>query len=159
MARTFIIPKIREIYFSYLYLFLKRTFPIWQKLGFHIIPVHYYEPVPDTRTLPDSLWDTPPGMGGVDMNESGQIRLLEKFSDFKEEYARFPDKPTLVPHQFYIGNGAIGPVDFEVLYCMARLSRPRKVVEIGSGNTTYLMAQALFKNLSGHVVCPIISMY
>ena len=47
--------KVKKVYNSFLRLFIKKSFPIWQRIGFHITPNHFYEPVPDTRTLKDEL--------------------------------------------------------------------------------------------------------
>src|SRR5262249_19473954 len=32
-------------------------FKVWQEYGFHVSPVHFYYPIPDTRTLADDTWD------------------------------------------------------------------------------------------------------
>ena len=36
--------------------------------------------------------------------------------------------------------------DGEVLYCMVRRFKPKRVIEVGSGYPTYLTAQAILKN-------------
>ncbi len=139
--------KIARIYNAVLRRCLKKSFPFWQKLGFHITPNHYYQPIPDTRTLKDDLWQKQSELAGIDINEEGQINLLSQFSsEFKEEYESFPRIKTSVPYQYYINNGAIESVDGEILYCIIRHFRPRKIFEIGSGNSTYLSAQAISKN-------------
>lgn len=125
----------------------KKLFPLWEKLGFHITRNHFYEPIPDTRTLKDDLWEKQSELVGIDMNEEGQINLLSLFaSKFKEEYESFPRNKTSIPYQYYIDNGAFESVDGEILYCMVRHFKPNKIFEIGSGNSTYLSAQAILKN-------------
>jgi hypothetical protein len=111
----------------------KRYFQLWQSRGFHVTPVHFYEPVPDTRTLKDDLWSKPSKMVGVDLNESRQLELLSEFGTrFKSEYehlhpwARVPD--------------------WGVLYCMVRHFEPRRIIEIGSGFSTEVSAMAILKN-------------
>ena len=44
------------------YLIVK-TFSFWEKLGIHVTPVHFYQPIPDTRQLDrvDSLFLLPKG--------------------------------------------------------------------------------------------------
>lgn len=134
-------------YHEWLYDFLKDSFSFWQKLGFHITPNHFYEPVPDTRTLGDELWQRESELVGIDMNETGQIALLREFaSRFRDEYEALPRERTAVPHQYYVNNGMFGSVDGEVLYCMIRRFKPRRIIEIGSGNSTCLSAQAVLKN-------------
>lgn len=139
--------KITRIYNAVLRRFIRKLFPFWQKLGFHITPNHYYQPIPDTRTLKDDLWQKKYELAGIDINEEGQINLLSQFSsEFKEEYERFPRSKTSVPYQYYVNNSAIESVDGEILYCMIRYFKPKNIFEIGSGNSTYLSAQAILKN-------------
>lgn len=126
---------------------IKKSFPICQRIGFHITPNHYYEPIPDTRALEDELWSNNSDLVGIDMREESQINLLYQFhSKFKGEYERFPRNKTSIPHQYYVNNGGFESVDGEILYCMIRQFKPKKIIEIGSGNSTYLAAQAVLKN-------------
>lgn len=139
--------KISKAYNYFLRLFIKKSFPIWQRMGFHITLTHFHEPVPNTRTLKDELWLKHDDMVGVEINEEGQINLLSQFSSkFKDEYEEFPRFKTPTPYQYYVNNGAFESVDGEILYCMIRHFKPRKIFEIGSGNSTYLAAQAVLKN-------------
>ena len=139
--------KISKAYNYFLRLFIKKSFPIWQRMGFHVTLNHFYEPVPDTRTLKDELWLKHDDMVGLEINEEGQINLLSQFSSyFKDEYESFPRNKPSVSYQYYVNNGAFGPVDGEILYCIIRHFKPRKIFEIGSGNSTYLAAQAVLKN-------------
>ena len=51
-----------------------------------------------------------------------------------------------MPHQYYVSNEEFGPVDGEILYCTIRYFKPRRIIEIGSGYSTYLSAQAILRN-------------
>ena len=125
----------------------KRFFHIWEKKGYHVTPVHFYEPIPDSRTLSNDIWLKQSQLVGIDVNEQRQINLLGEFSSkFKDEYDRFPSHKTPVPYQYYIKNGQFESVDGEILYCMIRYFQPRRILEIGSGYSTYLSAQAILKN-------------
>jgi predicted O-methyltransferase YrrM len=131
---------------------LRWNFDFWQSLGVHVTRAHFYHPIPDTRRLPESLWARRSEMVGVDMREAAQLRLLESFRRaYAEEYDALPRKKTEDPTQFYFGNPFFPPVDAEILYCMIRSSRPKSVVEIGSGYSTLLAAQAARRNAEeGH---------
>jgi len=124
-------------------------FRFFQRLGLHVVPRHFYAPVPDTRTIPEDFWRTESELTGIEMKRENQLRLLEEFgARYKDEYERFPkDKPPS-SDQFYLANGLFGCVDAEMLYCMIRHFKPRVVTEIGSGNSTLLSAQAVLKNQS-----------
>lgn len=125
----------------------KSFFPLWEDKGYHVTPVHFYEPIPDTRTLRNDLWQKKSELVGIDLNEEYQIKLLSLFSSkFKEEYEKFPRSKTSVPYEYYVNNGGFESVDGEVLYCMIRHFKPNKIFEIGAGNSTYLCAQAILEN-------------
>jgi len=80
------------------------------------------------------------------MNEQGQEKMLRELSKYRGEYDSFPKNPTATPHEFYLDNGTYLEVDAEVLYSMVRQLKPRRVVEVGSGFTTLLVAKAIRKN-------------
>ena len=120
----------------------KRFFQLLEKRGFHATKVHYYEPIPDTRTLKDSLWKSKSELVGIDINTEEQLRLLTSvFPNFKEEYA-FPRNKTEIPYEYYLDNHFFPSVDAEVLHSMIRHFKPRKIIEVGSGFSTYVSAQA-----------------
>lgn len=126
---------------------LKRTFRFWERLGFHVTPSDFSEPTPDTRTLPDALWAKHSELVGIDIRESSQLELLSVFaSRYRGEYDAFPRKRTTAPHQYFVDNQFFESVDGEILYCMIRHFRPRRIIEIGSGYSTLLTAQALLRN-------------
>lgn len=124
-----------------------RYFDLWQTHGYHVKPVSFYSPLPDTQELPDELWSPAAKSSGIDWNEAGQLRLLDLFhQDYAEEYKNIPrSKQSDQPH-FYLGNVSFESVDAEVFYCMVRHLRPRQIIEIGSGYSTLLAAEALKVN-------------
>ncbi len=128
----------------------KALFPLWERRGYHITPVHFYEPIPDTRTLKDDLWLKHSELVGIDINEKKQLSLLPLFAKFKKEYNKFPAKRTSVPSEYYTNNRWFASIDSEILYCMIRHFKPRRIFEIGSGYSTYLSAQAILKNKEGN---------
>src|SRR5205823_145096 len=65
----------------------KSAFEAFQAEGMHVLPVHYYSPVPDTRALDDSLWTQPSEQPGIDWNETGQVALLrDVFPNFRSAF-------------------------------------------------------------------------
>ncbi len=127
-------------------LFFKKLFAFWERLGFHITPVHFYQPIPDTRELSNELWTTSSDCTGIDFNDELQLDLLEKFSGYKNEYDTFPRSSSITKHQYYTENGYYEWVDGEVLYSVIRHFKPGKIFEIGSGFSTFLSAQAILEN-------------
>jgi len=126
----------------------KRNFLLWERRGYHVTPLSFYEPIPDTRTLKDSLWDDRAELVGVDLNEAGQRELLAEFRKrYKPEWDELPlDASGGLPHEYFVNNGYLESVDGEMLYAMVRHRRPRRIIEVGSGYSTYLAAQAVRMN-------------
>jgi hypothetical protein len=131
-----------------------RYFRFWEERGFHLTPVHFYQPIPDCRALPDSLWAEPSEMAGVDMNEEAQLHMLrEIFPRYRDEYNHIPSGPTEIPHQFHLVNPAFDGTDALVLYCMVRHFKPNLILEVGSGYSSRLSAQAALKNGHTRLIC------
>ena len=124
-----------------------RWFQRWESSGFHVTPVHFYEPIPDSRTLKDELWTKSHELVGIDMNESTQLHLLKEiFPQFQEEYDRIPAESAQAGSDFYLNNGRFQSVDPLVAYCLIRHFRPRRILEVGAGYSTLLLARAARKN-------------
>ena len=125
-----------------------------ENAGVHVTPVHFYQPVPDTRTLPESLWESERPTPGIDWNEAEQLQLLrEEFPKFREEYDRFPTAPTGDAAEFHLNGRTFDGTDALALYCMVRHFRPRTVLEIGSGLSSLLTAQAARLNGDTQLIC------
>ena len=122
--------RLRTIYRVGLRLTIRWIFLFLQSLGIHVVPNHFHEPVPDTRYLSDKLWEQPTEHVGIDLNEREQLALLTAFvSAYRDEYNSFPREAadTTHPYDYYVNNGMFGAVDGEILYCIIRHFKPRRV--------------------------------
>ena len=120
-----------------------------QKQGLHILPVHYYSPLPNSEELSQCLWEKKNELIGIELNIDLAVDLLMRLAkDYQQEYTKFPHEPTSNHQQFYLNNGAYGRGDAEILYSMIRDRKPQRIIEIGSGNSTLLISQAIRKNRS-----------
>jgi hypothetical protein len=132
----------------------QEIFPVWERHGFHVTPVHFYQPIPDTQSLPQKLWDRPSELVGIDMNESVQLDLLRnRFPKFRDEYEQFPISPASGSHRFHLNNGLFDGTDALVAYCMIRHFRPRLIIEVGSGFSSLISGEAAAKNNSSALIC------
>ena len=132
----------------------QEIFPVWERHGFHVTPVHFYQPIPDTESLPKTLWDRPSELPGIDMNDSVQLDLLTKhFPRFRSEYERIPIQPTGERGSFHLANRLFGGTDALVAYCMVRQFQPQLIIEIGSGLSSVLLAQAAARNDGSDLIC------
>ena len=110
-----------------------------------VFPVadHYYEPLTNFSLLTRPLGE-PRDLPGIDLNVSEQLELLKLLS-FGDEMSAFngPKKDDLT---YSFTNGMFSYGDAEFLYNLVRLKKPRRVVEIGSGNSTLLVIEAICRN-------------
>ena len=123
-------------------------FPVWEQHGFHVTPVHFHQPIPDTRQLPETLWQQPSDLVGIKMNDARQLDLLRHhLTKFRDEYNNLPVEPPPGLRRPFHG------VDALVAYCMVRHFRPRLIIEVGSGFSSLAMGQAAAKNKNSALIC------
>ena len=133
---------------------IRELFQNWERHGFHVTPVHFYQPIPDTQSLPETLWKQPSGLVGVDMNDAMQLDLLRnEFPKFRCEYEQFPTKPTGEQNEFHLDNRLFERADALVAYCMVRHFQPRLIIEVGSGFSSLVLGDAAAKNGSSGLIC------
>jgi predicted O-methyltransferase YrrM len=122
-------------------------FETWEQQGWHLTANHFYSTIPDTRELPDTLWQRESELPGIDMRDQQQLAFLEDaVARFGDELNGLPRKQADAAGGYFVDNGAFESVDAEVLYAMIRGSRPKRVLEIGSGWSTLLSMRALEAN-------------
>ncbi len=112
-------------------------------MGVFPIINYYYEPQFDMRGVNCSFSEER-SLPGVNWNIQEQLETLEKL-DFSQELANIPTKKTGDLH-YYIGNGGFGSGDAEYWYQLIRLKKPKRIFEVGSGNSTLMAINAILKN-------------
>ncbi|HEV7660405.1 MAG TPA: class I SAM-dependent methyltransferase [Allosphingosinicella sp.] len=125
----------------------RRQLPRFQRLGdrfgFQLRSVHYYEPTYTLAHLP-ARTDVERSLPGIDMNEPGQLKMLARFV-FADELSKVPvQKPS--ESEFGYENDMYSYGDAEIYYSMVRATRPRRIIEIGSGNSTLIAKRAIEAN-------------
>jgi predicted O-methyltransferase YrrM len=126
--------------------FAAATFRMFQRMGINITPRHFYWPIPDLNALASKNWTSCSLSDGVDLRLERQLQLLKSGFLASPAELNFSETETQCEHEFHFNNGYFERVDAEVAYSMVRQFRPRKVIEIGSGHSTRLMAAALCRN-------------
>jgi predicted O-methyltransferase YrrM len=148
----------RELLQLALIYFLRKTFGLWELLGIHVTPVHYFQPIPNMRRLDERTWDRRTAAVGIDFRDEAQRAVLAEVRACCEaEYRALPVARTADPTQFAFDNNAFGPVDAEILYGMVRLLKPPRMIEVGSGNSTLLAAQAARANAAAGAQCDFVA--
>jgi hypothetical protein len=126
----------------------RELFQTWERHGFHVTPVHFYQPIPDTQSLPETLWSQPSELVGINMNDAVQLDLLRNhFTKFRGEYNNVPAEPPPAQRRPFRG------VDVLVAYCMVRYFQPQLTIEVGSGWSSLVLGQAAAKNNNSALIC------
>ncbi len=116
------------------------------ELGVSVTPSHFYFPVPNLKSLQRKNWNTCRPCAAFDFRLPSQIERVEsELLPFAEEWS-FPEKDSGDKYTFHFNNGFFEHVDAEVAYSFVRARKPKRIIEIGSGNTTLLLTAALGKN-------------
>ena len=111
------------------------------------LPVHYYSPVPDVDDLvARDVWSRRSALPGIDFNVEGQLELLRRLGAAFGEECRWPFAPTANVGEFHLDNTNFSYGCAAALYSMLRDLAPARVVEIGSGNSSKVIAAALARN-------------
>jgi len=126
--------------------FASAAFRMFQRLGVNITPRHFYWPIPDLNALSTKKWTECSVSEGVDLQLNRQLQLLSSGFLAPQAELNFGDTQTECEHEFHFNNGYFERVDAEVAYSVVRQFRPHKIIEIGSGHSTRLMAAALCRN-------------
>jgi hypothetical protein len=118
------------------------------RLGYDLVLRDYYSPIPDLRSLPASVWSAPSALGGISLDLDRQMTFLEQ--DLAPFVAEFdpPLDPVEDPARFFLRNGTYESFDAETLYAMIRYLRPQRIIELGSGRSTQVIATARLRNAS-----------
>ncbi|MDF0494643.1 class I SAM-dependent methyltransferase [Bradyrhizobium yuanmingense] len=116
---------------------------VCDRFQFAIVRHHYYEPIvfpADLKRDPD----LPRQIAGLNLNEAAQLGLVEEF-DYRNELLEIPVSQKGLG-QFGYHNGSFEPGDAEFLYNMIRHFRPKRIIEVGSGNSTLMARLAIEAN-------------
>jgi predicted O-methyltransferase YrrM len=120
-------------------LFLAQSHPeISDRWGYHIRPIHYYEPIPDFRSITTEQLERRREFRSIDFGWDAQLQLLRDLSAFRIEFEAADLK-----------NDYFNGLDAAVFYSLIRHLRPRHVIEIGSGYSTRFAHKALTLNADG----------
>lgn len=124
---------------------MPRTLYVFRKVGIYPVLDHYYEPLFNPAHLRKPL-SQDRELPGIDWNVPEQLDLLSRFQ-FNDELLRFPiDRQS--GHEFFYRNGFFESGDAEFLYNMIRLFKPKRIFEIGCGQSTLLATNAVATNRS-----------
>ncbi len=126
---------------------LLRIHKLFIKLGLYIYPVNYYVSIPNIIELKKTkhIWAKKSEMFGIDINLERQIKnLFNTCEEYKEEYIGAKNYKYATENKFGPGYGFI---ESQALHSIIRKFKPKRVIEVGSGVSTYCILEAIKLNL------------
>jgi predicted O-methyltransferase YrrM len=116
------------------------------RLGFVILPLHFYIPFPDIIRLrrDRDLWARRSDMVGVDADLDAQVAALRRLvAPHQGEYAGNEAFRHATENRFGPG---FGYVEAQAMHGFLRSTKPSRIIEVGSGVSTYCMLKAAALN-------------
>jgi len=110
--------------------------------GYHIRPIHYYEPLPDFRAITPEQVLRRREFPAINFRWDEQLRLLHELETYSGE---LPESE--VQNDYFSG------LDAAIYYSLIRHLKPRRIIEIGGGYSTRIAGKALAANQSGRLTC------
>jgi Methyltransferase domain len=116
--------------------------PFVRKFGYTVIADHFYQPIPNDKELLIYQNKERP-LDSIEWKLNRQIELVSKL--LKKYRDEFNNKNKI----FYYGcadTNGFASGDAEFLYSIVREKKPKRIVEIGAGDSTQIIAAALKMN-------------
>ena len=119
-----------------------RVFLLFDRLGLHVLPKHYYSPVPSYCWLEKNkeAWIGRATLTGIKWDLDEQFEWLAKMCrPYYDEVAGLALYNQVATSEVGLG---FGPIESQVLHCFIRANAPPRIIEIGSGVSTSCMLHA-----------------
>jgi len=111
------------------------------------IPVHFYSPIPDIDDLGRrKVWEKRSQLRGIDFQIENQVALLRNLGEKFGDECNWPLEPTNDSTQFYVNNNSFSFGCAAILHSIIRYYKPKRIIEIGSGNSSLVISEAITKN-------------
>lgn len=123
------------------------------RLGYDTVRSGFYSPLPDLAALGPDTWTRASPLEGIDWDSGAQLAWVEEnltgplaewdpAFDTGSSYGRYD-----------VRNGAYDEIDSELAWAMVRFLRPRRLVELGSGASSLVLAHAARANAADGSPC------
>jgi hypothetical protein len=117
--------------------------PLLRNIGYTLITDHFYQPIPNRQEIMTYAGKERP-LSSIEWHLDKQTELVKYLL---EKYAlEFNNKEIFSAFGYSEDSSGLISGDAEVLYAMVREKKPNRVIEIGSGGSTKIIAAALRMN-------------
>ena len=111
--------------------------------GVDVVRRNFYSPVPDVERLPKATFARRSPMSGIELDLDASVSYLHDLKPLLNEF-----EP---PAGFVWENPMYARVEADVLYAIVRHHHPTRVIELGSGFSSLIIAAAVRRNADeGH---------
>jgi hypothetical protein len=118
------------------------------KHGFLPVPVHFYQPIPDIPELERrKVWDRISKIRGIRFKPENYIEFITQLAQKYADECNWPNNPSGNRMHFHLHNGSFSYGCAAPLHCIVRHYKPKRIVEIGSGNSSKVIAAAIELNI------------
>lgn len=119
----------------------------FDKAGISIHPNDFYSPIPNVEDLVNRrVQDEKSDHLGIDMRDAAQIELIRSCSERFKEECHWPKHKLPGKFQYFSGNPSFASACATSTHYMMRHFKPKRVIEVGSGMSSFVIAQALDRN-------------
>jgi hypothetical protein len=124
-------------------LLVRRAFESGQRLGFDVLPRHFYSQIPDFRELRTTdHWRRPRSLVGIEGTAlEGQREFVRECCP-PEIVQRLRGRDIHAEACHANGAAGYGPIEAAFLYCVIAARRPKRVVQVGAGVSTAIVLTA-----------------
>ena len=112
-------------------------FRICEQMGGHVLPVHFYSPVPNLSMLTAKDFEQVFDLG---FSAADQLEFVRTVSEYGSELSDVPQ--CAEAGEVCWKNSAICEGDATLYYCLLRHFKPKLVLEVGSGYSTLFARRA-----------------
>ena len=113
------------------------------------MPVHYYSPVPDVKDLESrNIWQRRSKLGGIDLYPGEQRKLLQLLGQRYGLECDWQYQKPEDPFMYHTSTTNFSYGCAAITHSLIRHFKPKRVIEIGSGNSSKVIAHALKLNFA-----------
>lgn len=129
-------------------LLTNKSFRLFRRLGVHVTPVHFYSPIPDLRELEQHpyILERESALPGIRMNDAAQLDFMQEVIARYKSECDFPSHPTGQPGEYYSLSGYFDYGSAVAMHSLIRHLQPKKIIEVGAGYSTRVIANAVHLN-------------
>lgn len=116
------------------------------RAGFDVVLKTFYSPIPDLEGLPGDFFERAAPLPGIDLALDRQLEFVEtRLAQPMAEFRPAPS-PAAGRYRYTTANPSYSRLDATFLYSIIRATKPRRVLELGSGFSTLVTAEAGQRN-------------